>query len=119
VNRGFTLVELLVVIAILAILAGLVAGLVSVISCGTAVTVTESRLTGIGLKVKEHLGMKGGCPAQLTDLKLDQPIWMEGGVYVDGWSRPLGYQPSGKTFKLWSNGPDGVSGTADDLMFSN
>jgi prepilin-type N-terminal cleavage/methylation domain-containing protein len=116
---GFTLVELLVVIAMLAILAGLVVGAYSVVITRAQVANTEARLGGLGRAVTDVLVMKGNLPARLTDLKLDQPRWLEGGVYVDAWGRPLGYRPSGRTFKLWSDGPDGVAGTADDLEFSN
>jgi prepilin-type N-terminal cleavage/methylation domain-containing protein len=83
VKRGFTLVELLVVIAILAILAGLVVGGYSRIVTSTRIANTDARVTGIGQQVRVQLGLAGACPAKLTDLKLEQPKWMEGGVYVD------------------------------------
>ena len=117
---GFTLVELLVVLAILAILAGLAMGGYSLADTTSRVADTEGRLSGIGNELNTHLVGSENCPARLTDLKkLEQPRWMEGGVYVDAWGRPLGYQPSGRKFKLWSDGPDGIAGTADDLVFSN
>ena len=31
--------------------------------------------------------------------------------------RPLEYAVAGKEFKLWSCGPDGVSGTRDDIHY--
>jgi type II secretory pathway pseudopilin PulG len=35
----------------------------------------------------------------------------------DGWGRELNYQsdPPYNSYRIWSNGPDGVSGTADDV----
>ncbi len=116
---GFTLVELLVVIVILAVLAGLVAGGVSIAGTAARNADTDGRLTTIGLKVRDVREREGAVPARLTDLAaaLDRPGWMENGAFVDAWGRPIGYRPLGRTFELWSDGPDGVSGTADDLEF--
>lgn len=116
---GFTLVELLVAIAILAVLAGIVTGGVSRVITSAKIADTDGRLVTLGHAVNGVLSLKGNCPAKLTDLKLEQPRWLEGGVYVDAWGRPIGYAPSGRTFKLRSDGPDGVAGTSDDLEFSN
>jgi hypothetical protein len=35
----------------------------------------------------------------------------------DGWGMPIIYQVMGTTYRLLSSGPDGVRGTADDLVF--
>jgi hypothetical protein len=40
---------------------------------------------------------------------------MEGGRFVDGWNRPLEYSVTGKKVRIWSCGPDGISGTPDDI----
>jgi prepilin-type N-terminal cleavage/methylation domain-containing protein len=120
-RRGFTLVEVLVVIALLAILAGISIGAYSVVSTKAAVADTNARLEGIGRQVGHYRFIRGECPAGLADVapSLPMPRWMEAGRFVDAWGRPIRYVPSGKSFRLESDGPDQVPGTADDLSFSN
>ena len=47
---------------------------------------------------------KKGGPALLRAIK-------------DAWENTVQYTVTGKQFKLWSFGPDGVSGTADDIVY--
>lgn len=109
-SKGFTLVEVLVVIVVLAVLASMVFGLMHYVE-SSRINNTETRVFGVGLEVVKHASVKGFPPAKLQDLKVD------GLRLVDGWDRPLEYKVNGKEFKLWSCGPDGVSGTADDIQF--
>jgi prepilin-type N-terminal cleavage/methylation domain-containing protein len=113
---GFTLLELLLVIAVLAILAGLLFGMLRVVEAARYST-TESRILSLRLEVRRQIMLKGVPPARLEDLApaLDKPGWMEGGRFVDGWNRPLEYKVTGKLYRLWSCGPDGISGTPDDI----
>jgi len=117
---GFTLIEMLVAILILLILAGIAFGMYSSVDTAVRVRLTDSRVQALGLKVAESLKIKGGCPATLSDLApvMGNPGWMQGGRCVDAWDRPIEYAPSGKSFRIWSWGPDGISGTADDIEFS-
>ena len=119
-ERGFTVLELLLVVVVLLILAGLMFGLMSFVE-SARVTDTESRVFGLGLEVRKYQGVKGVPPAKLEDLaaKLDQPGWMKDGKFVDSWERPIQYEVSGNQFKLWSCGPDGKSGTGDDVKYLN
>jgi hypothetical protein len=76
-----------------------------------------------------HLDM-GRYPVDLNELlqppgdPKEKERW--NGPYVkdardlrDQWGRPIGYrrgdEPGGPPYCLWSNGPDGLTGTADDI----
>ena len=55
-------------------------------------------------------------PSDLADKsrwvrKLDKP------VPNDPWGNPYNYGKSSKTFRIWSNGPDGQYGTDDDIEY--
>jgi prepilin-type N-terminal cleavage/methylation domain-containing protein len=115
-RTGFTLLELVLVIVVLLVLAGLTFGLLQVVENGK-VTLTEGRIRALRFEAKKLAGLKGFPPAALEDLApaLEQPGWMSNGRFVDAWDRPLEYRVEGKRFRLWSCGPDGISGTADDL----
>ena len=117
-RKGFTLVEMLIVIVVLALLAGMIFGMMGVIG-STKVSLTETRLHGLRCEVKNHSVVKGQPPAKLEELaaKLDRSGWMKDGKFVDAWEQPLEYRVNGKEFKLWSVGPDGKSGTPDDIEY--
>jgi len=119
-RKGFTLVEVLLVIVVLVILAGLVFGLMHFVE-GARVQDTEGRVHTIGIEVGIHLKTKGFLPGALEQLAprpIDNPSWLSGGKFVDSWDRPIQYSTVGE-FKVWSLGPDGVSGTADDIRYKN
>jgi general secretion pathway protein G len=120
VGRGFTLLELLAVITIVVILAALGIGTWSYITIWTATHVTEGRVEALGSRAFTVLREKGVCPGTLVELApwMNRPSWMENGVFVDAWGRPLDYTVNGKTFRVRSAGPDGVFGTGDDIEFA-
>ena len=117
-RRGFTLLELLIVITVLAVLSSMVFGLMHFVESGR-IGVTEKRVLALGFEVKKQQGLKGAPPAHLEDLAVaaEQSAWMKNGRFVDSWDRPLEYQVTGRQFTLWSAGPDGVSGTEDDIRY--
>jgi prepilin-type N-terminal cleavage/methylation domain-containing protein len=117
-RRGFTLVEMLVVLVVAAILASVLFGLFQLIE-GSRVSLTENRIHTLRCELKVFVMKKGYAPAALEELAktLEQPSLMKDGKFVDAWERPLEYRASGKEFKLWSCGPDGISGTADDIIY--
>lgn len=115
-KQGFTLVEVLIVIVVLAVLASMMFGMMHFAESSRIVD-TEGRILTLGLEVGGQIARKGAPPATLEELKLDQPSWMKDGKFVDNWDRPFEYAVAGKQFTLWSLGPDGVSGTADDLRY--
>jgi hypothetical protein len=44
------------------------------------------------------------------------PSYMSDLVRMDGWGRPIVYEPNGATFRLVSLGADGLQGTPDDIV---
>ena len=81
----------------------------------------ERKLRDRDLLVTHHLleagnqvAVKGFPPATLAAVAaaIQQPDWVN-----DSWGNPLQYTVNGKQFKLWSCGPDGVSGTSDDIAY--
>jgi len=119
-RQGFTLLEVVLVIVVLAVLASICFGLMLFVD-GARIANTEGRVHGIGIEVGHYLKSKGMLPAKLEDLapRLNQPAWMNGGKFVDSWDRPIQYSLAAGDFRVWSLGPDGVSGTADDIRYKN
>lgn len=119
-SRGFTLVELLIVIAAIVLLMGLFLGAFNSVAQGSWDRATEARITLLGRKVAEVRALKGRYPQELADLApaIDQPGWMRDGHFADLYGRPIRYEVSGGTFRVWSVGRDGVSGTEDDIVYA-
>lgn len=117
-RKGFTLLEVLIVVAVIAILAGISFGLMRTVE-SARITATTGRVHSLGIEAGWFLKLKGLPPKALEDLapRLQKPEWMKDGKFVDGWDRPFEYRVDGTSFRLWSNGPDGIAGTADDLEY--
>jgi general secretion pathway protein G len=130
IRRGFTLIELLLVMMILAILAAVVVpkftGQLSKSQVNAATAQVSLLKTALQLfevdngrfpTTEEGLAALAANPGNL-------PNWKVGGylqdnkVPVDPWQHPYIYRSpgaSGKEFDLFSAGPDGQEGTADDI----
>jgi len=138
-RRGFTLVEILLVVLILVMLAG-----VAIVAVGNTRERARIDLTGVKLKAigraldTYNLHMQrypseqdGGLKALLVKPAEEgegtsASAWA--GPYLeenpkDAWDHDFHYEvqdtsagaTGGPAFKLWSDGPDGQSGTADDI----
>ena len=117
-RRGLTLLELLTVMVILSILASMTFWLLRSVE-NSRITATDGQVRTLGFEAATYAKLKGFPPAALEQLapRLGNPGWIKDGRFVDAWERPIGYRVDGKNFTVWSSGPDGVSGTADDLKF--
>ena len=137
-RNGFTLIEVLLVIVILGMLAGV--GIVALWNTGEGAKVDTTKLKidevvkGLDL-YKMHIGRypseeDGGLAALRTKPAFSEETLAEKwrGPYltedaVDPWGNALNYEvvESGSAetvsvpVKVWSNGPDGTSGTDDDI----
>ena len=99
---------------------------------GSAVPATRLAITNVSAQLdlfRVHCGRYPTAEEGLTALLVrpdDGNVaskWL--GPYVkaaakDGWGRDLNYAVSGAgaSFRIWSSGPDGLSGTADDVEVS-
>ncbi|HUR37920.1 MAG TPA: prepilin-type N-terminal cleavage/methylation domain-containing protein [Planctomycetota bacterium] len=117
-RKGFTLLEVLMVVVVLSILASMSFGLLRVVE-NSKIAAVEGRVHTLGIQASTVAGLTGFPPATLEDLapKLEKPEWIKDGKFVDAWEHPLMYRVDGKKFRLWSCGPDGISGTDDDLPY--
>ena len=81
---------------------------------------TIDDLKKLATGIAKYREMNGSIPTapditRLTDVL--HPLYISDLVRNDGWGVPIDYQVMGTTFRLVSAGPDGVRGTADDIVF--
>ena len=122
-RRGMTLIEIMVVVAILGILA-------TAITMGVMGQLDDAKVQTARLKANEiakamdlYKIRNNGYPSTgeginaLVNPAKGQPLFDE--LPVDPWDNPYNYANPGtrnsRRFDVWSNGPDGESGTADDV----
>jgi general secretion pathway protein G len=125
-NRGFTLVEMLLVVTIIGILAALVIPKIAGTSNTARVTAATADIKG-GIKtaIDRYEVENGEYPHSLNDLVQkpnDAKNW--NGPYLDAipndpWGHQYVYTFPGRnnpnSYDLYSTGPDGQDGTADDI----
>lgn len=89
------------------------------------VELTRRHMRLLRLALNVHKADRGLYPAQLADLLeatdgYPNGFLEEDGALRDGWNRVFRYETleEGKSYRLWSNGPDGVDdgGAGDDLL---
>jgi general secretion pathway protein G len=135
-KKAFTLIELIVVLAVISILAGFLFTAGQASRRKAKETRAEAMIASLETAVSIYYADNGDYPsegasaADNTSLKnaLTTNALMEfdtgdigaGGNIVDPWGNPYNYDVapvSGNTasYNLWSYGPDGTSGNADDI----
>ena len=125
-SAAFTLVEMLLVLVILATLAAIVIPKMAGRSQQAKVTAAKSDISSIEMALDMYETDNGNYPKSLNELN-DQPAnasnwkgpYLKKGVPPDPWGNNYVYEIPGKHsnagYDLMSPGPDGRSGTDDDL----
>ena len=123
-RRGFTLLELLLVLVILVVIAGF--GIQAFTGTREAAKKKEAKimLGMLSSSLKQYQMEVNNLPSALEALHVmpaditDPSNWvkkMDKPVPPDPWGHAYEYKPNGGEFELRSVGPDGQSGTADDI----
>ncbi len=137
-RRGFTLIEILLVLAIIGMLAGV--AIVSLVGTreGAKIDSTKAMLSSIETALETYNMHVSHYPSEeegnLTALRVkptfenEQIGEMWRGPYLkkeprDAWGNVINYElnvagtdeAQAQPYRLWSNGPDGVDGTEDDI----
>ncbi|XHR30210.1 MAG: type II secretion system major pseudopilin GspG [Chthoniobacteraceae bacterium] len=125
-NGAFTLVEMLLVLVILATLAAIVYPKLAGRTQQAQLTAAKSQIASISLALNAYEVDNGYYPKSL-DALINQPgdannwhgPYLEKAVPLDPWNNSYLYEYPGKHtqngFDLMSAGPDGRTGTDDDI----
>lgn len=123
-RRGFTLLEIMLVLVIIAAIAG-----IAVVNIGSFQErgfrrTASAEISNLKTMLESYKLEVGTYPSQLSHL-YEQPSdladpskWMKISkkpINPDPWGRPYEYTVNGSDFELRSLGPDGQSGTEDDV----
>lgn len=134
-EKGFTLLEVIVVLAIISVFAGIVGTVIGTSVLSTEIEASEDRMDELREALLAYYADTDGFPAatgdtesDLADLVTDPGTTGWNGPYIssgfedsefakDAWKRFLAYTYSAGTSScvIESNGPDGISGNADDM----
>lgn len=127
-NHGFTLVELLCVLVILATLAAIVIPKFAGRSEQAKITAAKSQISSIELALDSFevdcgYFPKSGSLIDLVELPANNNNWkgpyLKKGIPADPWGNAYVYEYPGKHnpngYDLMSGGPDGRTGTEDDI----
>jgi hypothetical protein len=78
------------------------------------IKLTGANMEGLSRVILSHAGEGEGLPASLDALRRLEPAAASA---ADAWGRKFRYERlSDESFRLTSSGPDGVFGTADDIV---
>lgn len=142
-TRGYTLLEMVIAVAVILVLASLALGLYASNVDGARAQQTEMQIQSLDLACKAYKDARGAYPAddRLAE-HLGKPWtktldagtavtrppfcafrkdWVDAATStaLDAWGRKIRYANPGTRNKgrvdLWSAGPNGVDGDADDL----
>lgn len=121
-RAGFTLVEILLVVAILGILAGVAVVSLKGRTKTASIQATRTSIQAIGTAIDTYEVDNGIYPQSLQNLltkgnesNWNGPYMKDGRMPKDAWGNDFSYSLQGDTYKLSSAGPDGQSGSADDI----
>ena len=128
-RRGFTLMEVLLVLAILVILGSLVGVSIMRMQKNANINAARSQVSFLEGVVKAYSIDIGTCPttqqglqalaAAPSDLKNPakwQGPYLDKQIPADPWGNDYQYEQTGPDqFRIWSTGPDGASGSEDDI----
>ena len=122
---GFTLIEVLLVLVILVILGSLAGVSYFNVQKGALQDSARTQAGYLDGAVKLYQLHMSRPPADLNALisapsddksgKWKGPYWEEETIPMDPWDNEYQYEVNGATYKIWSMGPDGASGTDDDI----
>jgi hypothetical protein len=79
----------------------------------TMYSTAKSEVDFAAARIEQYRADNGKYPASLSDVYKAPER-----VPVDPWGHDLNYERTDDGFRVWSNGPDGKSGTADDISKS-
>jgi len=121
-RAGFTLVEILLVVAILGILAGVAVVSLKGRTKTASIQATRTSIQAIGTAIDTYEVDNGVYPQSLQNLltkgnesNWNGPYMKDGRMPKDAWGVDFSYSLQGENYKLSSAGPDGQSGSADDI----
>ena len=121
-RAGFTLVEILLVVAILGILAGVAVVSLKGRTKSASIQATRTSIQAIGTAIDTYEVDNGIYPQSLQSLltkgnesNWNGPYMKDGRMPKDAWGNDFSYSLQSDTYKLSSPGPDGQSGSADDI----
>ena len=123
-KSGFTLVEMLMVVVIIGILSAVVATKFGNKGETARINATRASIAAVGSAVEVYQLDTGRYPSSLDNLLTSsgEPNW--DGPYLrgdkaalaDSWGTPFTYKASsGNDYKVISAGPDGQTGSGDDI----
>jgi len=120
--RGFTLLEMMIVVALIGALATL--GGIHIVR-----SLEEGRIQTATIKCKEvhdkvtlWMLLSGAKEPPAEVVAVTRPVREGGGnfgtIEPDPWGSPYRIeQEGGRRFRIWCDGPDGESGTDDDIAY--